>query len=61
METSLVASIMRHSGKALSKQLLDLLADKTSIACRLRLNYFEEAVGAWMMANISTLPDDCSI
>ena len=61
METSLVASIMRHSGKALSKQLLGLLPDKTSIACRLRLNYSEDAVGAWMMANISTLPDDCSI
>jgi len=61
MEISLVASIMRHCDNALSKQLLGLLPEKTKIACRLLLNYSEEAVGAWMMANISIIPDDCSI
>jgi Mg/Co/Ni transporter MgtE len=60
MEISLVASIMRYTGKEKSKQLLGLLPDKTRIACRLLLNYSEEAVGAWMTANISIIPDDCN-
>jgi magnesium transporter len=41
--------------------LLDLLPDNTRLATRLLLNYSEDAVGAWMHANISTLPDDCSV
>ena len=29
--------------------------------CKLLLNYAENAVGAWMVANITTLPDDCTV
>lgn len=61
MEISLVVSIMRYCGKTENKQLLDLLPEKTNIACRLLLNYSEEAVGAWMTNSISTIPDDCNI
>lgn len=61
MEVMLVAPIVRLAGKELGKQLLDQLPDKTSIACRLLLNYSEEAVGAWMLANVSTIPDDCNV
>lgn len=61
MEVSLVAPIIRLAGRRRGKQLLDLLPDQTSITCRLLLNYSEEAVGAWMLANVSTIPDDCSV
>lgn len=61
MDISLVAAIMRHSDKGLSKEVLDLLPDRTKIACRLLLQYNEEVVGAWMVANAMTLPDDCSV
>jgi Mg/Co/Ni transporter MgtE len=61
MEISLIAAVMRHCRKDLCKQLLDLLPDKTRLATRLLLNYSEDAVGAWMHVNVSTLPDDCSV
>lgn len=58
---SLVAAILRHCDSELSQTLLELLPEKTKLACRFLLNYSEDSVGAWMMANISTLPDDCSV
>ncbi len=61
MNVSLVAAIMRHCPGELSSQLLDLLPEKTRLACWLLLTYSEDAVGAWMTANISTLPDDCKV
>jgi len=61
MDISQIASIMRNSDRKKRMQLLDLLPEQTSIACRLLLNYSEEAVGAWMQVNILTLPDDCSV
>jgi len=61
MDISLVVQIVRHTGKNLCKQLLDLLPEKTSIACRLLLNYSEEAVGAWMVSNFSSIPVDCNV
>lgn len=60
LDTSLVATVMRQCRGELGKQLLELLPDKTRLACRLLLNYSEDAVGAWMNAGISTLPDDCT-
>lgn len=61
MEVSLVAEIMRHSDKGQNTKILELLPHRTRIACMLLLNYAEDAVGAWMVANISTLPDDCTV
>jgi len=61
MDTSLVAAIMRHCRSGLSQQLLDLLPDKSRLATRLLLNYSEDAVGAWMNANVPTLPDSCNV
>ncbi len=61
MDVSLVAAIMRHSDKEQNKKILELLPARTKIACKLLLNYAEDAVGAWMVANISTLPDDCTV
>lgn len=60
MNSSLVAAIMRHSDEDSSKAILELLPERTKIACRLLLHYSEEAVGAWMVANIMTLPDACT-
>lgn len=61
MDISQIAAVMRHCRNDLCRQLLDLLPDKTRLATRLLLNYSEDAVGAWMHANVSTLPDDCSV
>jgi magnesium transporter len=61
MDISLIAAVIRHCRTDQCRQLLDLLPDKTRLATRLLLNYSEDAVGAWMHANISTLPDDCSV
>jgi len=61
MNVSLVAAIMRHCPGELRSQLLDLLPEKTQLACWLLLTYSEDALGAWMTANISTLPDDCNV
>ena len=61
MEISQIAAVMRQCDDELAERLLDLLSDKTRLACRLLLNYSEEAVGAWMHANVSTLPEECSV
>ncbi len=61
MDISLVAAVMRQCDDELAERLLELLPDKTRLACRLLLNYSEDAVGAWMHANVSTLPLDCSV
>jgi Mg/Co/Ni transporter MgtE len=61
LDVSLIAAVIRHCRSEPGKQLLDLLPDKTRLACRLLLNYSEEAVGAWMSANVGTLPDDCNV
>lgn len=61
LDTSLIATVMRHCRSDLCKQLLGLLPDKTRFACRLLLNYSEDVVGAWMNARVSTLPDDCCV
>lgn len=61
IDLSYVVSIVRHSGSEPKKQLLQLLPDKTKIACRLLLNYPEDAAGAWMLTNTTTLPDNCTV
>jgi len=61
LDTSLVAAIMRQCHRDLSRQLLDLLPDRSRLATRLLLNYAEDAVGAWMNARVSTLPEECSV
>jgi len=61
MDISLIAAVIRHCRNDQCRQLLDLLPDKTRLATRLLLNYSEDAVGAWMHVNVSTLPDDCSV
>jgi Mg/Co/Ni transporter MgtE len=61
MEVSLVAAIMRHSDKGLNDKIFELLPERTKIACKLLLTYADDVVGAWMVANITTLPDDCTV
>ena len=60
LEISMVAAIMRHSDKE-QRKILELLPERTKIACKLLLNYSEDAIGAWMMTNVITLPDDCTV
>jgi len=60
LEISMVAAIMRHSDRE-QRKILELLPERTKIACKLLLNYSEDAVGAWMMTNVITLPDDCTV
>jgi magnesium transporter len=61
MDISLIAAIMRQCQHDLCQQLLGMLPDKSRLATRLLLNYSEDAVGAWMHANIPTLPDNCKV
>ena len=61
MDFSFIVAIIRHSETDFKKQLLQLLPDKTKIACRLLLNYPEDEAGAWMVTNTTTLPDSCSV
>ncbi len=61
MEISLVAAVLRCSDKGLHNQILKRLPEKTKIASKLLLNYAEHVVGAWMVANITTLPADCTV
>ncbi|MDB2414882.1 CBS domain-containing protein [Rickettsiales bacterium] len=61
MDISLVATILRHCEAKVNQQILDRLSEKTKLACKLLLNYSEDAVGAWMKANIVTLPNDCTV
>lgn len=60
MEISLAAAILRHSSQEMRKKILILLPEKTKIACKLLLNYSEDSVGAWMVAHVATLPNDCT-
>ncbi len=60
MEVSLVAAIMRHSDKDQNMKIFDHLPERTKIACKLLLKYAEDTVGAWMVTNITMLPDDCT-
>jgi magnesium transporter len=61
MEISFIVAIIRHSESGFKPQLMKLLPEKTRIACRLLLNYAEDAVGAWMVTNTTTLPDTCTV
>ena len=61
MEVSLVAAILRHSDEGLRNQILKLLPERTKIASKLLLNYAEHVVGAWMVANTTLLPVDCTV
>lgn len=61
IEVSMAAAILRHSKPEVRKKILSLLPDKTKIACKLLLSYSEDSVGAWMVAHIATLPNDCTV
>ena len=61
MELSSIVAIIRHSEIDFRDQLLQLLPDKSKIACRFLLNYPEDAAGAWMVTNITILPDSCTV
>jgi len=61
MEISLATVILRHVDTSLQQSLLDLLPEKTAIACRLMLNYAEDQVGAWMEVHVAALPLDCTV
>ncbi|MDQ8205503.1 CBS domain-containing protein [Pelagicoccus sp. SDUM812003] len=60
MDTSLVAAILRYSPPEMSKRLKKSLPEKKRIACSILLSYPEDSVGAWMLPNVATLPEDCS-
>jgi len=60
MEISRATVVLRHADESVQQSLLDLLPEKTAIACKLLLNYAEDQVGAWMLVHTATLPDDCT-
>jgi Mg/Co/Ni transporter MgtE len=57
---SLIASVMRHSRADQSREILDLLPERTQVTCRLLLNYGEDTVGAWMLAKVPMVPPECN-
>jgi len=61
MEISLAASVLRHLDSGLRAELLDQLTEKTKISCKLLLDYAEDQVGSWMLAQVATLPSDCTV
>lgn len=61
MNYSIVAAILRFSSTDHRKQLLNLLPEKIRIACLLILNYPEDTVGAWMICQAASVPDDISV
>ncbi len=60
MDIDLVVAVLRYSDDRLTGEVLEHLPERTKITCRLLLQYSAEAVGAWMVANIMTLPHDCT-
>jgi len=61
MDISLVATVMRHFENGLGNEVLELLPKRSKIACKILLQYNEELVGAWMVANVLKLPNDCTV
>ncbi len=60
MDTGLVAAVLRRFDSALSRAVLERLPERIKMACRLLLRYSADAVGAWMVVDIMTLPVDCT-
>jgi len=61
MEVSRATVILRHADESVRQSLLELLPEKTALACKLMLNYAEDQVGAWMAVHMATLPVDCTV
>lgn len=61
MNIQIITSILRYSEASVKLKIFKFLPDKVKIACKLLLTYSEELVGAWMMVDIPTLPNDCTV
>ena len=57
----MVAAVFRHCEKDLRSQLIEVLPEKTKMACKILLKYSETSVGAWMIPNSPVLPEDCTV
>lgn len=61
MDVNLIAAILRHADNNTSNDVLALLPERIKLACNLLLSYPETAIGAWMVTNYISFPDDCSV
>ena len=61
MKISLATAILRHAKPEVRKKIMELLPEKTTIACKLLLNYAEDMVGAWMDTQVIQLPNDIDV
>ena len=53
-----VSAILRCIERQKRTAILKELPQKTAALCKLRLNYSEDAVGAWMLVDFNILPSD---
>lgn len=61
MNFSTVSAVLRYSSSDLRKQLIELLPEKTRLACLFLLGYTEDTVGAWMIIQAASVPGDNSV
>ncbi|MCB1669330.1 MAG: CBS domain-containing protein [Porticoccaceae bacterium] len=54
-------AILRCVDSSVRDDLLNELPEKKATMCRLLMSYSEDSVGAWMTADITVLPTDCSV
>ncbi len=60
MDTDFLVAVLRCLDRRQRRRVLERLPERVRVTCRLLLHYSEEAVGAWMVASIRVLPEDCS-
>ena len=56
-----ITAILRGISKPKRDDLLKALPEKNAVLCRLLLSYSDNAVGAWMNADIALLPLNCLV
>lgn len=61
MNFSTVSAVLRYTGSDHRKHLIELLPEKTRLACLFLLNYTEDKVGAWMIIQAASVPGDYSV
>lgn len=60
MDQGLVVVVLRHLGQRMRRNLLENMPARSKATSALLLNYAPDTVGAWMQAQVFTLPEDCT-
>lgn len=61
MKLSLITSILRLLNNAKRQNILNCLPNNIKLSSTLLLRYSKDMAGAWMLPNVITMPDDCSV